>query len=265
MKIKPVFQFLYALLIIILLSSCGLRKNIVYFQTDELDTSSYAISDFSIKLQVDDIVTVMVSSDDIESAKPFNFPVREIGIQPMMNGYLDGMTMLMGYLIDENGNINLPGLGEVHVLGLTRVELSRKLKSLYEEYLRNPVVNVSIVNFRVSILGDVKKPGTFNIPNEKFTILQAIALAGDLMITAKRKNIVVLRQENGKTKEYRVDLTRKDIINSPVFYLKQNDVIYVEPNITARTQAALWRTTGGLVLSVASFAITTFLLISNSN
>ncbi|MDX1653554.1 MAG: polysaccharide export protein, partial [Brumimicrobium sp.] len=123
-------------------------------------------------------------------------------------------------------------------------------------------VSIQIQNFKVTVLGDVQSPGTFTIPNERITIIEAIGIAGDLKMTGNRKNLLVLRDRNGVKTEYRIDLTSKNVLNSPVYYLEQNDVIYVEPNAAARSTGTFWRTSGGIIISLTSLVITTVVLIT---
>ena len=136
----------------------------------------------------------------------------------------------MGYLIDQNGNINVPTIGQIKVSGYTTEEISNKLKSKLEIYLSQPVVNVRILNFKISVLGDVKNPGSYNIQNEKITLLEALSLAGDLNTTGKRNNVLIVREKDGSREYMHVNLNSKEVFNSPYFYLKNNDVLYVKPN-----------------------------------
>ncbi|HNQ20114.1 MAG TPA: SLBB domain-containing protein, partial [Bacteroidales bacterium] len=135
------------------------------------------------------------------------------------------------------------------------------LENKYANYLQHPIVNIHIENFKITVLGEVNHPGTFKIPNERITILEAIGLAGDLKIAGERKNVLVIRDNDGIKTEYRVDLTSTDILYSPVYYLEQNDVVYVEPNYTARRQATVWRTEGSLFISLTSLIVTTLSII----
>ena len=251
------------LLIALFLLSCGTRKEIVLFNQDSRESLETTYRNFTPVFKKDDFIAVVVTAEDPESAIPFNYPV-SVGIREPMNfGYTVGTPSKSGYLIDENGEVDLPIIGKVKLAGLTRVEANALLKSKYEDYLKSPVVNLQILNFKVTVLGDCQRPGTFQIPNERITLLEAIGLAGDLKITAKRDNLLVIRDRDGIRQEYRVDLTKRDILDSPVYYLEQNDVVYIEPNVTARSQAALWRSTGGLFISLTSLIVTTVVLITN--
>jgi polysaccharide export outer membrane protein len=141
------------------------------------------------------------------------------------------------------------------------MEVTSLIEGKLKEYIKNPVVNIQIQNYKVTVLGDVRNPGTFKIPNERMTILEAIGLAGDLRMTGNRRNVLVIRDVNGVKTEYRLDLTSKAVFSSPAYYLTQNDVVYVEPNTTAQSESTLWRTTGPMFISLTSLVVTTVTLI----
>jgi len=140
-----------------------------------------------------------------------------------------GGTPVLGYLVEADGTIKLPYLDRVKVEGLTRLELENQLTEKFKAYTKNPVVNVRFLNYRVSVMGAVNKPGSFTIPNERITVMEALIMAGDLSITGKRENILVVRESNGTRNFGRINLLSKDIFNSPYYYLNTNDVVYVEP------------------------------------
>lgn len=250
--------YLLSVLALLELSSCKTREKLVYFQGSTSD-SLIGKSNYTPILKTDDFLSVLVTSDDPEAAVPFNFPAATL--QTMNNGYTMGNAASIGYLIDTNGEIKLPIIGNVKVVGLNRMEATQLIESKLQEYITNPVVNIQIQNYKVTVLGDVKSPGTFKIPNERMTVLEAIGLAGDLKMTGSRKNVLVIRDVNGKKTEYRLDLTSKDVFSSPAYYLTQNDVVYVEPNATARSESTLWRTTGPIFISLTSLVVTTVTLL----
>ncbi len=238
--------------------SCSTREKLVYFQQNKAD-STVVQSNYTPVFKTDDFLSVLVTADDPEAAIPFNFP--QGSQQNFNNGYTIGNPAVIGYLIDVNGEIKLPVIGAVKLSGLNRVEATALLEERLRPYIKNPVVNIQIQNYKITVLGDVKIPGTFKIPNERITVLEAIGLAGDLKMTGNRKNIVVLRDENGMKTEYRIDLTSKNLFSSPAYYLTQNDVVYVEPNVTARSESTLWRTTGPIFISLTSLVVTTVTLL----
>ena len=157
------------------------------------------------------------------------------------------------FIVDSEGNINYPRFGKINVLGMTRRKLSDSIASMLSNngYIKDPVVNVNIANFKISVLGEVAKPGTYDITGERITLYEAISKAGDLTIYGKRNNVKILREINGKRFVKEIDLNNSSIINSPDYFLTQNDVIYVEPNnvkASQRSYSALW----GTVLSIVS-------------
>jgi polysaccharide export outer membrane protein len=133
-----------------------------------------------------------------------------------------------GYLVDEQGNIQFQSLGTLHVQGLTKAQLTDTLNTRLKTYLSNPYCNIRFLNFKITLIGDLPKPGAYTVPSERVNILEAIGLAGDLNITARRDNILVIREQNGKREWGRIDLTKPDIFNSPFYQLQQNDLVYVD-------------------------------------
>ena len=257
-KIPTVIK-IFSIACIVQLSSCKTREKMVYFQNSGGDSLS-AQSNFTPILQVDDYLSIKVTGLDPESVIAFNLPL-ELG-QANQNGYAQGNPARNGYLVDADGTITLPVIGAFPIAGLSRKEATEQLQKKLEEYTLAPIVHIQILNYKVTILGDVRLPGTYNIPNERITILEAIGLAGDLKPTGVRENVLVIREEAGKKVEYRVDLTSKSVFASPVYYLTQNDVVYIEPNITARSESSFINANGGIFLSLTSLIITTITLIT---
>lgn len=256
------FKHIIALLLLATLAvSCSTRKKMVYFQTAGADSTAAAPANYTPVFKTDDFLSIVVTAEDPETAVAFNFPSLS-GQQGMIGGYAQGVPVRAGYLVDNEGNVDLPIIGKVSTAGKDRMTLTQELQNKYAEYLKHPVVNIQIQNFKVTVLGDVARPGTFQIPNERITLLEAIGLAGDLNMTGERNNVLVIRDRNGVKTEYRLDLTTKEVLTSPVYYLEQNDVVYVEPNGAARSQGTMWRTTGSLFLSLTSLVITTVVLIT---
>jgi len=222
--------FFYIPIFIILFSSCGSYKNIPYFQNLNHDTPSQEqVQNYSpLTIQPADILGINVSSRNPESSAIFNYNLNRVN----GNNYdVSQDNPITGYLVDDKGNIHLPLIGDLKAAGLTTSELREKLSQLLLTYYKDPVVNIRITNFKVSVFGDVLKPGIYTIQNERATITQALTLAGDLNITAKR-NITLIREQDGKRNFIPIDLTSKDVFTSPYFYLKNNDEIYVQPDRT---------------------------------
>ena len=197
------------------------------------------------------MLAISVSAADIKATEPFN----QQSVYQVNSGVQNNPYAKV-YTVDENGYINYPLIGNVKVGGLTRTEAENELKAKISKYIVNPGVNINFTNFRISVLGEVAKPGNFTIPSERVSILDALGMAGDLTINGVRNNIMVIREQNGQKQTYNVDLTSKEILNSPVYYLAQNDVIYVEPNNAKISSSkftpnySLWISVAGVIISV---------------
>lgn len=243
---------LQVILFCILITSCVSRKEIIYFQNDAIQQAKVNNS-YETVFKPDDLLQITVSSKDIEAVKSFNLPAVTYMVS---SDNPVGNPVLQTYLVDNNGEINFPVIGRIKIAGLSREQAISFLKSkLSPDYLKNPSINIRIVNYSISILGDVKKPGSYTIPNERITILDALALAGDANISASRKGVEVIREEKGKKVKYYVDLLSNLTFTSPVYYLQQNDIIYVKHN-KASMQSASYNQNTGLFISIASVLIT---------
>lgn len=222
-------KILYYLLILTTLSSCGSYKNVPYFQDlDRTQLTSQSVENLApLKIQRGDILGINVNSRNPESSSIFNYNLNRV----TGNNYdLSSSNPVTGYLVNDAGEINLPLIGSMKVSGLSTYELGDKLTKMLLTYYKDPTVNIRILNFKVSIYGDVQRPNLYTLQNERTTIMQALSLAGDLNITGMRKNIILIREENGIRKFVPIDLTSKRIYESPYFYLKNNDEIYVQPD-----------------------------------
>ena len=208
------------------LFSCGTKEDIVYFQNIDTIQSSKSINNYSPTIRPDDMLTITVSALDQDAARPFNLPTYSFG----SSGLATSRERQETYLVDTNGSIDFPVLGKIKLSGLSRVQATDLLKNMLKDYIKNPIVNIRTVNFKVTVLGEVKQPGSYTIQNERITILEALGLAGDLTIQGERRNVLVIRENSGKKTYTRVDLTNEEVFSSPMYYLTQNDVIYVEPN-----------------------------------
>ena len=175
---------------------------------------------------------------------------------------VQGNLQLQTYLVNYDGNIDFPVLGTIKVEGLTRTDLTSMLKERIKEYANDPIVNIRLANFTVTVLGEVARPGTFTIQDERITLLEALGLANDLTIFGKRKNVLLIREIDGKKKYAKIDLTSINTLNSPIYYLQQNDVIYVEQN-RAKIRSSTYNQNNGLLLSAIgtlTTIITVFLI-----
>lgn len=225
---------LYAGLCFITTISCVSRKEIVYFQgIDQIPRSVNRSLTNNLEIQPDDVLTIRVSAPEQEAALPFNL-TKSLGAQENISGVVELET----YLVSNEGTIVFPVIGTIKVKGLTNIELAIKIQNLIDGYVKNPIVNVRILNFQVTVLGEVNGPGTFSIEDDHLSITKALSMAGDLTIFGKRTNILIIGEEDGvKTHAY-LDLTNANVVNSPHYYLRQNDVVYVEPKGTRRQSAS---------------------------
>ena len=233
--LKTYFKLLLLTVLAVGVESCGHRtyKNIAYLQDVEDDMSLPMAVNRGIVIQPQDKISIVVSTTNSELARPYNLPrvTYNLGAENDNVGGV-GSSNILGYVVDNSGNINMAGLGQMHVAGYNRWELSNYVRQelINRDLLKDPNVTVEFMNFKVSVLGEVGSPGTYNISGDKVTILQALSLAGDLTIMGKRDNVTVLREQGGERNFYHLDLRDIDIFNSPAYYLQQSDVVYVYPS-----------------------------------
>jgi polysaccharide export outer membrane protein len=216
----------------LLAASCSPYKQVPYFQ--DLDRSTVIteeIKNFSpLTIQQGDILGISVTSNSDPSAVAvFNYNLNRVS---GVNTDYTPSNAVVGYLVDNKGNIQVPYLGTIKVEGYTTIDLRDILTKALVKYVNLPVVNIRILNFKVAVMGDVLKPDVYSFSNEKVTIVQALAAAGDLTITAKRKTVLLIREVDGRRQFIPIDLTSKKVFESPYFYLKNNDVIYADPDRT---------------------------------
>lgn len=234
--------------------SCTSSKKVVYFQDSQDFETIVTENRFEPKFKVDDVISIYVATLNPEASAPFNLT---IGVAA------NGQSQTLDYIVDKNGDIEFPVIGKVNVLGLSPEELKVDLKERLSSYLKDPIINVRLRNFTVTILGEVRSPGTYPIIGEQVTILEALGLAGDLTIKGKRENVMVIRDFDGVKVYNRLDLTSKDVMNSPAYYLTQNDVVYVEPNKSAAASSSLDNRTT-IALSILSLIVTTTLFLTRN-
>lgn len=246
------------------LASCGSVKNVAYLQnSDEVDFSK---SDFlyDARIMPKDVLTITVNTVNPEAAAPFNLTVPTSFNQQLRNTY--SQAVLQTYLVDNQGFIDYPVLGRLEVGGLTKSMCEKMLHDKIKPYLNeteNPVVTVRMSNYKISVIGEVNRPGMFTVSNEKITILEALAQAGDLSIYGVRDRVKLIREDaKGRKEIHTINLNDAEIINSPYYYLQQNDVVYVEPNkVKARNSSVgntthLWFTGTSVLVSIATLLYT---------
>lgn len=270
--LKHLFRIL-CVATVALAASCSTPKNITYFQ----DLDQTAVLDMAdrqmIRIEPEDKISIVVKSKDPALAELFNLSIstNRIGNNTSTSGntatirtYSGTSESMSNYTVDPKGDIDFPILGTLHVAGMTRFEVAAFIKGelIGRNLVKDPVISVEFLNTGISVMGEVTNPGRFDMNRDNITVLDAIALAGDLTIQGQRENVLVLREENGQMKTYRIDLTNaSQMVRSPGFNLKQNDIVYVEPNPMKKRSttvngnsvlnASFWVSVASLLTSVA--------------
>ena len=261
---KKIISFIFAVTLLLTITSCGTSKSVAYIQNS--DSISYDNSRFlyDAKIMPKDQLTISVNTVNPEASLPFNLLLQ--------NAYQQGRTIssgaggtLMPYLVDNEGYINFPVVGKLKVSGLTKTQCQDLILEKIRPFLaeaENPVVTVVMSSYSVSVLGEVARPGSFQVGREKITILEALAQAGDLTIYGVRDKVKLIREDaTGKKEIHTLDLTNANIVNSPYYYLQQNDIVYVEPNkvksqnSTIGQSTTLWISATSILVSVAALVV----------
>lgn len=253
---------LFVIVFLFVLASCKTYEKINYMQDVRVDTPVEVSVNQGIRIQPQDMLSIVVSSKTPELAMIFNLPVvsYQAGSEVVSGA---GTQRLLGYVVNNNGEIDFPVLGKIKVAGLTRWEVQEYIKKTIIDagLMKDLVVTVEFMNFKISIMGEVNSPGTYTINGDKVTLLEALSMARDLTIYGKRDGVYVVREENGVRTTYNVDLRSVSLFDSPVYYLRQNDVVYVEPNKVRAGQStinenslksvSLWISIGSFLTSLA--------------
>lgn len=237
---KRIITSYFTLLLVALVafSSCAPKSNHVYYQNiDEILNNNEKLANFETRLQPDDLLMIIVSAEDVEAASPFNL-INTMTSNPN-NPAGSGQMQQQLYLIDSKGIIDFPKIGTLKLSGLTRTEAVNLIKEKVQKYINDPIVNLRIMNFKITVQGEVVRPGVHTINSERLTLPEAIALSGDMTIYGKKENVLIIRENNGKKTYNRVDMTKADFINSPYYFLNQNDIVYIEPNKTRINSSAV--------------------------
>ncbi len=238
---------------LLLLSACGSYKKIPYYQDLNPQSSSQAINNYKpYIIRAKDILAISVMSRNPDAALVFNSNLSNI----KGNTMISPDNPIIGFMVDDTGNIYLPYIGAVKVDGLTPDEARKKINEQLTSVYKDPVVNLRIANFKVAVYGDVLRPDVYSLQNEQTSITQLLSMAGDLNITAKRNNVLLIRNEGGERKFIRVDLTSKELFNSPYYYLRNNDEVYVQPDRTKYASVDRgYRNTSLLISALSMIAI----------
>lgn len=260
---KKFFLPIVVLTMIVLLGSCSSGKDVPYFQN--IDEISLAGSKglYDAKIMPKDMLTITVSTTDPAAAAPFNLSVgNTVGASGQLS---NGAGNLQGYLVDNDGNINFPVIGHMHVQGMTKSQCQDMIREKLLPYMaatENPIVTVRMSSYRVTVTGEVNRPGVIPVSTEKMSIVEALAQAGDLTVYGKRDNIMLIREdETGQKKMVRLNMNDANLINSPYYYLQQNDIVYVQPNSVKAKNAGigpsttLWFSFIGIVTSISSLLV----------
>ncbi len=255
-------RFVYLFLVLFTIG-CGPSRDLVYFsnlEEEDINKATEIRNSPTTTIQPDDLISITVNSLSVESNMLFNQ-----GVLGTLGSKVSGgeSSTIEGYLVDQYGMINFPVIGPIHLGGLTKAEATDTIQSiLNRDYVKNPTVNIRFLNYKLTIIGEVQDPMTYIITTEKVTILEAISLAGGMTTVGKRENVLVIREKNGQRILFRLDLNDKNLMNSPNYYLQQNDVVYVEPDSYKAATASLQRTNiqFGLSMILAALTITTLII-----
>lgn len=248
--------------VVVLCTSCASSKKVVYLQ-DVVPLKQQVIEQkYEVYIHNDDLLAIMVNSKNPELALPFNMPM----VTYQLGSQSAPQQRVLGYLVDTNGDIDFPILGKLHVAGLTRLQLTDLIKQrlIEEDLIKDPIVTVQFLNYKVAVMGEVNRPGSFNISGDRITLLEVLSMAGDLTIYGRRDRVAVIREKDGKRTILFHDLRSADIFNSPCYYLQQNDIVYVEPNkskagqseINQNKSVGVWLSAASILVSIASLIVT---------
>ena len=252
----------------VVFASCASQQDVVYLQDTMNSAKDIAMKQtYEVKIQPDDMLAILVNSRDPQLAAQFNMPI--VGYQLGNSISAEQVTTtnsLQGYLVNKDGDINFPVLGEIKVAGMTRTQLTemleKRLRSEGEDgaYVKDAIVTVKFLNYKISVLGEVNRPGNYSLNSDRITVLEALALAGDMTIYGQRENVHVIRDNNGQTQNLIVNLKSSDLFNQEGYYLQHNDVVYVIPNkikaqqsgINQNNNVSVWLSAASLIATVLS-------------
>lgn len=250
----------FVLLVVVLMCSCVSRKQLAYLR----DVTSESVNEINKNMQtqpetrvkITDALVITVSALDPEAVLPYNLP--NVAYATPTSENLPTTPSFQYYTVDANGDIDFPVLGKLHVVGMTQSEVIDMIKGRLQGQLNNPIVSMRFLNAKVTVLGEVKNPGSYPLNNGGMTLLEALGAAGDLTQYGRRDNILITRENNGKIEFARLNLQSEDIFTSPYFYLQQNDVVYIEPNqarTTSNQSLSLWLSLVGTLSSATTVVV----------
>jgi polysaccharide biosynthesis/export protein len=254
MKSIVLIGYLTLGLTFLIFSSCSGSRDAVYFNSISSGEFPSTTQSLEPVIQSNDLLSISVTSLNPEASEVFNTLNSN---NARSANTTSTISQAPGYLVDTDGNIKFPYLGNIRAAGLTKKTLQEGIKEelVKRKLLLDPIIDIRYLNYKVSVLGEVARPSLLTVPNERITLLEALSLAGDLTIYARRDNILLIREEEGKKKLTRIDLTNNDLFTSPYYYLKTNDIVYVEPNKTKISNASATRQWLPIVLSALSLGV----------
>lgn len=255
-----------ALILVLLagLSGCTSYKNVPYLQNPEaVNNYGKEIPLYDAKIMPKDLLSITINTSDPQAAAPFNLTVQTPMNAALTNINTTTQPTLQQYLVNNNGEIDFPVLGRLKVGGLTKNQAEDLIREKLQPYLKEkPIVTVRMSNYKISVLGEVARPGSFTVSNEKVNVLEALAMAGDMTVYGVRTDVKLIREDaEGKREIIPLDLTKSDLVLSPYFYLKQNDILYVTPNKTKAkssdigTTTTTWISATSILISLASLIV----------
>lgn len=247
-----------------LLSGCTSYKKVPYMQDPEtVNAYGKEIPLYDAKIMPKDLLSITVSTSDPQAAAPFNLTIQTNSTASQGIQYTTSQAAIQQYLVNNQGEIDFPVLGKLKIGGLTKNEAESMIREKLQPYLKEtPIVTVRMANYKISVLGEVKSPGTFTVSNEKVNVLEALAMAGDMTIYGVRDNVKLIREDaQGKREIVMLDLTKSDLVLSPYFYLQQNDILYVTPNKTVAKNSGIGNATT-IAISATSILVSIASLIA---
>lgn len=251
-------RFLFIILGVYCLTSCATKKEVLYFQDAEaINLRNLTYSNSTI--QIDDIINIKVTALNLESVKPYNV---DNGIAP--NTSLIEILKLQGYIVSKEGTIVFPIIGKIDVVSKTTSQLENHIKKILIDggHVKDPTVSVRLLNSKFTILGEVNKAGTYTITENNLTLLQAIGYAGDLTINGSRKDVLIIRSKDGVQQTKKIDLTKTDWFTTEYYFIKQNDVIVINPN-NNKIKSSGFLGSASAVMSAISLVLTSILIVTN--
>lgn len=258
MKFVKICSFLWVL-VVLTMTSCASKKDFLYLQSTAASTATESVSSYETTIQPDDVLLLLIASENAEVSAPYNLKAYNI-LNTTEAGAI-GREQMQTYIVDKQGHIDFPLLGMIKVGGLTKAQAIALLKDKLKDHVKDAVINLRILNYKVTVLGEVNKPGAITISSERITLLEALGMAGDLTIYGNRKNLLIVREVDGVKTMNRVDITQSDFLTSPFYYLTQNDVVYVEPNKT-RINSSVIGPNVTVGISIVSLIITVIVLVT---